>query len=107
MSNTENRTVYFLSCSGNYYTFSFNQLDADFQDVGAVYIFTRENNGNFESLYIGQTNKLLSCIKQHDKWVELHRRFVNSICVFYEEDDATRQKMVDELIIVQSPSCSE
>lgn len=95
-----------MSGAENYYIFTHYQLDAEFCDVGAVYIFTRENNGNYEPLYIGQTDKLLSCIKQHEKWTDLHRRFVNSICVYYEEDDVTRQQMVENLILVQNPTCA-
>ena len=106
MSNMEDRKVYFLNGSGSYHLFTFYPLDAELEDVGAVYIFTRDNDGNYETLYIGQTDNLHSCINQHDKWTELHRHFVNSICVLYEEDDATRQQIVDDLVVVHKPTCS-
>ncbi len=109
MKKTENKVVYFVGASGQAYPFTLYPLHADLPDIGAVYIFTRVENGlyiSYEPLYIGETGRLTSCLQNYEKWVCVSRRFVNSICVYFENDAASRLRMARDLIDQQDPPCN-
>ena len=76
--------VDFPASSGDSYRFHAYTDDHVFDDVGAVYIFTRKEDVYYR-LYIGRTDELGRRIRYHEKWPCVRQHNVNSICVFYEE----------------------
>ncbi len=104
----KNKKVYFNGMSGISYPFVFYPLDSDLPEIGAVYIFTRENGGSkvYNPLYIGQTDVLMSSISHHDRWDCVVRHFVDSICVHYQDHAAERIEIARDLIGCQLPPCN-
>ncbi len=107
MPKIENKDVFFAGVSWALYPFKLYPLDSDLPDIGAVYIFTKVGDGFYQPLYIGQTDTLISCIKHHEKWVCVNKCFVNSICVYFENDATTRIQIEHDLIGRQQPPCNE
>ncbi len=107
MQNTNNKEVYFAGNTGQMYPFTLYPYDVSLPDVGAIYIFTRQNYGSYHSLFIGQTDMLGSCILNHEKWVCVNKLYVNAISVYFENDAATRLEIERDLIGKQCPPCNE
>ena len=107
MAETENKEVYFAGISGNYYPFTLYPLHADLPDTGAIYIFMKIGNGFYDPLYIGETDALLSHPLPYEKWKCVNKWFVNGICVYFEDDPASRLEVVQDLIQIQEPICND
>lgn len=103
----ENRTVYFSGVSRRLYPFTLYPLSVDLPNTGAVYIYARIVCGDYEPLYIGETDNLKTHIEDYEKWVCVNRYFVNTVCVHFEDDTATRQQIVYDLISEQQPTCNQ
>ena len=73
MLKEEHKEVVFIGNSGHYYPFMFYPLETDLPDKGAVYICARIQQGNIKPLYIGQTDTLMNCIQNHEKWACIRR----------------------------------
>lgn len=107
MAMTEKKTVYFAGKSGEYFPFKLHTLDSNVPDIGAVYIWTSFNQGSYTPLFVGETESLLSRIKEHEKWVCILISGVNSICIHPESDASVRHEIVQELIGRQRPPCND
>lgn len=103
----ENKEIYFAGVSKRYNAFRFYSLTDEFPETAAVYIFAKSGNGSYESLYIGETDTLKSTISNHEKWVCVSRRFVNTLCVHFEKDATVREQIVSDLIEEQRPPCND
>lgn len=98
MQKIENKTVYFRGDSGVYYPFTLYPLYEDLPDVGAVYIFTKVQAGSgYTPLFIGQTDTLATCIQNHEKWRKINE-VCNAICIYFEEDEASRVRIEHGLL---------
>lgn len=83
--------VNFEGASGNIYSFIALAEDTEFNDVGAVYIFTKRHARNrYDFLYVGETESLESKIPSHDEWPWLSCLGVNSICIHRDDNKITR-----------------
>ena len=107
MTNTEHRSVYFSGISGRSYPFTVYPINAKLPNKKAVYILIRKRNGCYDALYIGETETLSSHLLPHDKWVCASRWFMNGICVYFEDDAASRLKIARDLIQRQKPICND
>ncbi len=77
------------------YDFKVYPADATFNDVGAVYIFTKRivdsnNKGAHTLLYIGQTESLQDRIPNHEKWSCVNNNGVNCICIHRDNNEKSR-----------------
>ena len=94
--------VTFYGASGTEYDFIAYTTDTTFNDVGAVYIFTKRNlysDGSYKytPLYIGQTNSLSDRIPSHEEWPCVRKHGVNSICIHRDASRSSRlaNKVID------------
>ena len=101
------KQVFFAGTCGCYYPFTVYPINAKFPDKNAVYIFIREHNGCYDALYIGETDTLSRDFFPYDKWVCASRWFMNGICIYFEDDAASRLKIARDLIQRQKPVCNE
>ena len=84
-----------FSAGGMNYSFDVYSSDTQFDDVSAVYIFTKRtvnSNGKmtYEALYIGESGELGTRIENHDKWDCVNKSGCNCICVHYVEGSHNR-----------------
>ncbi len=100
-------TVTFTGASGKTYTFTAYTLDTTFNEVGAVYIFTKQENRAYTPLYIGRTNNLKQRISNHEKWPCVRRYGVNSICVLVESSALSRLQIESDLLDMGNPPCND
>ena len=102
-------TVDFPASSGGApYKFHAYTDDHVFDDVGAVYIFTKKEENTYYRLYIGQTRELGERIRNHEKWSCVRRYNVNSICVLFDESLNSRRKIETNLLgFVEKPPCND
>lgn len=104
--------VTFTGVSGNTYDFTAYSLNTSFNNVGAIYAFTKQYHDNqgtsrYRPLYIGKTSELGDRIDGHEKWNCVNENGVNSICV-YREDSATKRSEIEtDLLANYSTPCNE
>ena len=74
-----------FSAGGSKYSFKAYSTDTSFNDVSAVYIFTKrtvkDGKGSHSLLYIGETGELGTRIANHEKWDCVNSNGCNCICV--------------------------
>lgn len=80
---TKVTTLTLIGASGKRYALDTYSKEQAFNDVSAVYVFTRrypERDGSFtqELLYIGESAQLGTRINNHDKWNCVERNECNS-----------------------------
>lgn len=107
MQKEELKEVFFIGNSGHYYPFTLYPLETDLPDKGAVYIWARVEQGNITPLYVGQTDTLMTCIQNHERWACICKHFVNSVCVYFEQSANNRLQMVQDLLGSQKPPCND
>ena len=101
-------TVTFQGASGNKYDFTAYTTDTQFNEVGAVYIFTKEDNRSYIPLYIGQTDNLGERIPNHEKWSCVKQNGVNfSICAMVESSEFSRREIERDLLEMRNPPCND
>ena len=105
-SMTQIGTVTFPSGSGTQYSFTAYTADTMFNEVGAVYIFTKRENSTYTRLYVGQTDNLEERISNHEKWPCVRQYGVNSICVLREDNEFSRRQIESDLLDLGYPPCN-
>ena len=106
--------VEFQGASGRKHVFeAYPPLAETFDDVGGVYIFTREapnekNGGkNYYPLYIGQTNSFRHRItRNHNKWPCAVVNGVNCLCVLVEKNTFSRRAIELDLLSKYNTPCN-
>lgn len=98
----------FVGDSGARYIFEIYTLDTNFRDdFAAVYIFSRQTAVlSHIPIYIGETDELGTCIRNHEKWPCVRRNGVTHICIFGEHRRRARKKMAQDLIEHYDPTCN-
>lgn len=109
MQEIETKEVYFAGGSGCYYPFTTYPLDADLPDIGAVYIFisVAGTPGQYEPLYIGETDTLTTPILNYEKWLCVVRKKGDCVCIYFEDDAAARLHIERDLIDLHHPPCND
>jgi predicted GIY-YIG superfamily endonuclease len=101
----------FKGASGEKYSFNVYSLDTEFNNIGAVYIFTKrtteQDKGSHTFLYIGQTSELGDRIAQHEKWPCVRKYDANCICAHADEDEDSRLAKEADLLKANKPSCND
>ena len=102
--------ITFVGESGKRYNnFTAYTTNTSFNDVSAVYIFTRryldsDGTNKYVSLYVGETRELGERIRNHEKWPCVNRNNCNSICVLRVEDNKSKRLAIqNDLIWENSP----
>ena len=99
--------VIFNGSSGKEYKFTAYTVDTAFNEVAAVYIFTKKQNDSYWPLYIGQTDNLKERISNHEKWACVRQNGVNSICVFRDSSESSRLLIERDLLANTNPPCND
>ena len=87
------------------YKFGVFLQDGPWLDVGGIFIFARSGfAGRWTAIYIGQTNSLKAHIPSHKRWDDANRLGATHIHARGIEDQATRDKIEQELIAAYLPS---
>jgi hypothetical protein len=102
----------FTGASGDTYLFDVYTLDTSFNNIGAVYIFSRRkveggDKGTHKVLYIGSAKELKDRIAYHEGWQCLERYGVNCICVHPEKNESARLTKEGDLIRAIQTPCNE
>ena len=83
-----------FSAGGSEYSFTAYSADTSFNDVSAVYSFTKrtvkDGKGSHSFLYIGETGELGTRIASHEKWDCVNSHGCNCICVHRVEGEQAR-----------------
>jgi excinuclease UvrABC nuclease subunit len=87
------------------HTFEVCLKDANWNDVGGVYIFTGLNPQNrWVPLYIGQADSFRTRIPSHEQWSPAQRLGATHVHALVVEQAATRDKIEKELIRAYQPA---
>jgi hypothetical protein len=107
MPEVEKKEVFFAGVSGCFYPFIRYPLDADLPDIGAVYILTSAAiPGQYKPLYIGETDTLATPILNDEIWLCVSRKTGDCVCIYSEDDAATRLQIERDLIAQHHPPCN-
>lgn len=102
----------FGGASGKKYGFEVFSTDTSFNDVGAVYIFSKrttdqQGRGTHDFLYIGETGELGTRISDHEKWSCVLGNEVNAICVHCDDGDKSRLTKETDLRSAHNTPCND
>jgi len=94
------------------YTFEVYPTETTFNDVGAVYVFSKRvvnasGKGTHTLLYVGQTDSLADRIPNHEKWSCAVRNGVNCICVHRDDNEQSRRAKEADLLAINNPPCND
>ena len=107
MQEIETKEVFFAGVSGRYYPFTIYPFDANLPDIGAVYIFTSAAiHGQYEPLYIGETDTFTTPILNYEKWLCIVRKKGDCVCIYIEDDTVARLQIKHDLIERHNPPCN-
>ncbi|MFY9227526.1 MAG: hypothetical protein WAQ98_32945 [Blastocatellia bacterium] len=103
--------ITFKGKSGSY-SFEVYPKNTSFNDVGAVYIFTKrkvssDKKATHTLLYIGQTDSLKKRIPNHEKWPCVEENGVNCICVHRDDNEKSRLNKETDLRVSNQTPCNE
>ena len=105
--------VEFQGASGQKHVFEAYTLGTEtFNDVGGVYIFTREARNQhgdikYYPLYIGQTGSLRKRLTaSHEKWPCAVQNNVDCLCVLVEENTFSRRAIELDLLSRYNTPCN-
>jgi len=95
-------TLDFTGISGHKYTFNVYPLKRQHKDKEAVFFVTRrivKADGNIEHilLFVSLTKNLHKEMEGHPKTDEFRDELANCICVYWEEVEETRTKIMQDL----------
>ena len=102
----------FPGASGKNYDFEVYSTDTNFNNVGAVYIFSKRTvnqagKGTHDLLYIGETEKLGNRIANHEKWRFVRGYGVNAICVHVDTAENSRLAKETDLCRANNTPCNK
>lgn len=102
----------FRGQSGARYAFEVYPIEANFNDVGAVYAITRrykntQNGFSHQIIYVGQTENLSARFDNHHKAGCFTRRNANCICTHLDDDEDSRLRKEDGLVKRHDPPCND
>jgi excinuclease UvrABC nuclease subunit len=93
-------------CTVNWggYEFGVYQHDANWNDVGGVYIFSGLNSRQqWAAIYIGQTDSFHSRIPSHEQWIRAMLLGATHVHAMVESQAAKRDQIERQLIAAYQP----
>lgn len=101
-------TITWTGSSGKKYEFTVHSKDTEFEEVGGVYVITRELNDVLSMpIYIGQTDNLSMRFDNHHKLDCFNRHDWNTVCIHKDDNEDSRFKKELDLIQTYDPICNE
>jgi excinuclease UvrABC nuclease subunit len=93
---------------GAKYSFYVYPWGTDLKQVGGVYMVLRKGsqNGNYDVLYVGQTNNLSERFDNHHKKPCFDRNRKTHIAAMVESSEVRRLNIEADLIRKYNPSCN-
>ena len=99
-----------FSAGGEKYAFTAYSTDTRFNDVSAVYIFTKrtvsEGRGSHLFLYIGETGELGKRITDHEIWQCVNEHGCNCICVHLVNGERNRKAIESAFLGENVTACN-
>ena len=104
-------TITFTGESGRKYTFDTYEKSTKFNDVSAVYIFTKRYvtaSGGYSqiALYVGETRELGTRIGSHEQWPCVERNGCTHISIMQVSGSQQRLDIETDLIHSLNPVCN-
>ena len=100
-----------FSVGGKKYPFDAFSTDTSFNDVSAVYIFTKRTvsngKGSHSPLYIGETSELGARIANHEKWPCVKTSGCNRICVHMVKGTQNRRAIEKAFLNAFKTPCND
>ena len=100
-----------FSAGGSSFSFTVYSADTSFNDVSAVYIFTKrtmtDGEGTHSILYIGETGELGTRISSHEKWDCVNNYGCNCICVHRVDGERARREIEISLRNEYATPCND
>jgi hypothetical protein len=97
--------------SGREYAFDSFDLDAEFADVGAIYIFARQSFGllppSLDLIYVGKATELGSRLSSHEKWPQALRMGANRLLVMKVGHLTDRTSVEEDIIAFNCPALND
>ena len=98
--------------SNTRYKFDVYTLDTEFQNIGAVYVFTKrttkvDGTASHAYIYFGETGTLGDRISTHEKWPCVRENDGNCICVHLDNDERTRRDKETDLLRAHDTPCND
>ena len=95
----------------NLYNFEVFPLEAEFEDVSAVFVISKRINdklgrGHHKFVCIGQTESVLGDIKKHAKGKCIKQNKANVICILAEQNEKNRLRIEADLRESHSIACN-
>ena len=94
--------------SNHIYDFALHNMDYDFRDTAACYIFTKaRNDGRWAPIYVGQTQNLKERLAAHRSSPCIVRHGATHVCVYTTdmENDQYRRLVERDLLRRLKPAC--
>ena len=103
--------VIFRGASGKLYPFEVYRYNSILSRIAAVYSITERfgdigTSGFHSHIYIGQTENLRDHFESHQKTHCFNSNNANCICIYREDDEQTRFRIENDLLINYNPTCS-
>ena len=96
---------------GEEYAFNVYSIDTQFNDISAVYMFTKRTVSNGKGshfvLYIGETGELGERIKNHEKWPCVIEQGCNCICVHSVNGKESRKAIETAFLDEHETPCND
>jgi len=97
--------------SGRTYRFGVFPLDADFRNMGAVYVFAHRSvdpsgQERHHPVYVGQTDELGDRLSSHRGWLPVTQNKANCVCIHLDWNERLRTQIESDLIGYYQPPCN-
>ena len=93
------------------YSFTVYSTDTSFNDVSALYTFTKRTvsngKGTHQFLYIGETGELGTRIENHEKWDCVNKSGCNCICIHLVDGLDNRRTIEKAFIQDHNTPCND
>jgi hypothetical protein len=105
-------TLDFTGISGHKYTFNVYPKNRDHKEKEAVYVITHRTikavaSVDHDVIYIGETGNVKSELENHPKNACFEKEIANCVCVYWEDHEDKRKKIVEDLKTFYHPPCND
>jgi predicted GIY-YIG superfamily endonuclease len=80
------------------YSFNVYTIDTSFKEIGAIYIFTKDDGRNYTAIYIGETENLKEQFDNHERMDEILENGATKIHIHSDDVEKTRKLKEEDLI---------
>ncbi len=102
MGTEANKATWRTSDGGQYEFFVYGP-DANWRQVGGVYIFSYHDGAYWRPLYVGETDDFSQRLPNHERWGDAQKAGATHIHVRVEAQEASRVDLEQKLIQGHQP----